>query len=228
MFHGIKWATLGVRKVFTPCPPPLGTTVFSGWFSRWAVFGTWNSTVLQGSSGLALSIARILFVRIRILVSVGKRNKTSERYVCFKLITSHADIQYTGLNLPITVPVYSSPLNLDMWASDFWEAPEQPHNSHLNFSVNKDARLNLPQISVFTHCISKFVLSTSLTLRVTERHPGEPGASSKHLPWQLPPQDWLQWGEASVPHPQPGCSLPRCWMAGLGPGDWDLARQQTV
>lgn len=153
MFHGIKWATVEVRKVFTACPPPLGTTVFSGWFSRWAVFGTWSSTVLQGSSGLALHIARIPSVRVRILVSVGKWNKPFEWCICFTLITSHAGIQCMGLSLPIIVPVYSSPLNLDIWALDFWEAPEQPCNSRPNFSISEGACFDFPQISVFTCCI---------------------------------------------------------------------------
>lgn len=207
MFHGIKWATVGVRKVFTACPSPLGTTVFSGWFSRWAAFGMWNSTVLQGSSGLALYIARILFVRIRILVSAGKRSKPFEWCICFTLITSHAGIQYTGLTLPIIVPVYSSPLNLDIWALNFWEAPVQPRNSHPNFPINKDAPFDFLQTSVFTHRISKFVLSISSALRVTERHPREPGATSKHPVGSCPcrtavgrstsasPTAWLQFAQ---------------------------------
>lgn len=82
--------------------------------------------MLQGSSGLALYIAKILFVSIRILVSVGKWSKTFQRYICFTLITSQADIKYMGSSLPIFVAVYS-------WTYEPYisERPQHGHVIHI-------------------------------------------------------------------------------------------------
>lgn len=87
--------------------------------------------MLQGSSGLALCIARILSVSIRILV--GKWSKTFERYIGFTPITSHAGIKHMGVSLPIFVAVYSGSLNWT-YEAHISEWPQQGGVIHiLNF-----------------------------------------------------------------------------------------------
>lgn len=97
-------------------------------------------------------------------------------------------------------------------------APARRRNSHPKFSINRGPCLVFPQISVFTRCISKFVSSISLTLRITERYPRVPGATSKPLPWQLPPQgcsgEKHQCRQVALPSPTAWLQLPECAVPG--------------
>lgn len=217
MFHGIKWATVGVRKVFTPCPPPLGTLSFPVGSVDEQCLGHEIAQCCRGVQPCTVHGKDLLCKN----QNSGFRGKMEQNIWMIHLF--HTD--YLSLNLQYMGWV-SSFLCLFTQVPWTWtfepyvsERPQHSQVIHI-FSINKGARLDFPQISVFTRCISKFVLSISLTLGLTERHPRVPGATSKHLPWQLPLQDCSAL--------QPGCSVPRRWGAGLEPGDRHLAGQQSV